>query len=179
MIRKLFHRADTVVTDPEDPQSEKEHVKTALRRCGYENWSFKRACIKKQPQLAANKDSTKSTTTNKTVVVAPYVQGVSEKFRRVFSSYGVSICFKPHQTLRKILVAPKDRTKVEDQTGVVYHIPRGGCNKVMLVKPRDQSESALKNILQNCQQSLCSGRTSPKDRTRTRFGQRQGLMQGG
>ena len=97
---------------------------------GYENWSFKRAYTKKQPQVAADKDSTKSSTSNKTFVVAPYVQGVSEKVRRVFSSYGVSICFKPYQTLRQILVAPKDGTKVEDQTGVVYHIPCGGCNKV-------------------------------------------------
>ena len=69
-------------------------------------------------------------TNNKTFVVASYVQRVSEKLRRVFSSYGVSICFKPHQTLHKILVAPKDRTKVEDQTGVIYRIPCGGCNKV-------------------------------------------------
>ena len=87
VIRTLFHRADTVVTDPEDQQSEKEYVKTALRRCGYENWSFKRECIKKnKTQVAANIDSTKSTTTNKTFVVAPYVQGVSEKLRRVFFS---------------------------------------------------------------------------------------------
>ena len=59
VIWTLFHRADTVVTDPEDQQSEKEHVQTAFRRCGYEKWSLKRACIKKQPQVAANKDSTK------------------------------------------------------------------------------------------------------------------------
>ena len=129
VIRTLFHRADTVVTDPEDQHSEKEHVKSALRRCGYENWSFKRACTKKQPKVAASTDSTNSTT-NKTFVVAPYVQGVSEKVRRVFSSYGVSTCFKPHQTLRQILVAPKDKTKTEDQTGVVYRIPCSGCNKV-------------------------------------------------
>ena len=56
--------------------------------------------------------------------------------RRIFSSYGVSICFKPHQTLRKILVAPKDRTKVEDQTGVVYRIPCGGYNKVYVGKTK-------------------------------------------
>ena len=120
VIRTLFHWADTVVTDPEDHQSEKEHVKTALRRCGYVNF-----------------------------VVAPYVQGVSEKLRWVFSSYGVSICFKPYQTLIcKILVAPKDRTKVEDQTGVVHRIPCGVYIKVYVGKPRDHSKSVLKNTLQ-------------------------------
>ena len=33
-------------------------------------------------------------------------------------------------TLRQILVAPKDRTKTEDQTEVGYSIPCEGCNKV-------------------------------------------------
>ena len=58
------------------------------------------------------------------------MQGVSKKLRQAISSYGISICFKPHQTLHQILVAPKDKTKVEDQTAVVYRIPCRSCNKV-------------------------------------------------
>ena len=58
------------------------------------------------------------------------MHGVSEKVKLVFSSYGTSTCFKPHQTLRQILVAPKDKTKSEDLTGIVYRIPCEGCNKV-------------------------------------------------
>ena len=121
---------------------------------GYENWSSKRAYTKKQPQEAADKDSTKSATSNKAFVVAPYVQGVSEKIRRVFSSYGVFICFKPHQTLRQILVAPKDRTKVEDQLFTTFHV--GAATKFTLVKPRDQLESVLKNTLQKLLSLLVS-----------------------
>ena len=48
----------------------------------------------------------------------------------MFSNYGISTCFKPHQTLRQLLVAPKDKTKVQKQSGVVYRIPCEGCNKV-------------------------------------------------
>ena len=48
VIGTLFHCADTVVTDPEEKQSEKEQVKSAIRHCGYKNRSFKRACTKKQ-----------------------------------------------------------------------------------------------------------------------------------
>ena len=70
---------------------------------------------------------------NNTSVVTPYVQGVSGKVKRVFSSYGIVTCFKSHQTLRQILVAPKDKTKTEDQTGVVYLILCGGCNKVYVL----------------------------------------------
>ena len=81
VIRTLFYRAETVVTDPEDQVNEKEHIKSTLRRCGYENWSFKGACTKKQQKVASETDSSKSTT-KKTFVVAPYVQGVSERVKR-------------------------------------------------------------------------------------------------
>ena len=58
------------------------------------------------------------------------MQGVSEKVKRVFSSYGISTCFKPLQILRQILVEPKNKTKIEHITVVVYRIPCGSCNKV-------------------------------------------------
>ena len=106
---------------------------------------------KKQPQVATNKDSTKLATANKTFIVTPYVQGVSENVRWVFSSYSISICFKLHQTLHQILVAPKGRTQVEDETGVFYHIPCGGCNKVYLGETKKSFESLLKNTLQKLQ----------------------------
>ena len=67
--------------------------------------------------------------------MALYVQKVSEKERRVFSNYGISTWFKPHQTLRQLLVAPKDKTKVEEQSGV-YRIPCRGCNKVYVGKTK-------------------------------------------
>ena len=75
---------------------------------------------------------TSKTTTNKTFVVTQFVQGVSEPIRRVFNSYGVSVNFKPHQTLRQLLVSPKDTAKVEEQTGAVYRIPCAGCDQVYI-----------------------------------------------
>ena len=46
-----------------------------------------------------------------------------------------------------MLRSPKDRTKVEDQTGVVSTFHVGVATKFMLVKPRGQSESVLKNTV--------------------------------
>ena len=131
VIRTLFHRADTVVTNSADKDHEINHVKSALKRCGYTDWSFKRACATKEHKtVQSNASQTADNSTRKTFVVAPYVEGVSERLQRVFKSYGVSVCHKPHQTLRKLLVAPKDKTKVEEQSGVVYRIPCSSCNKV-------------------------------------------------
>ena len=61
--------------------------------------------------------------------------GVNAHFRptrtlRQILNYGISTCFKPHQTLRQLPVAPKDKTKVQEQSGVVYRIPCEECNKV-------------------------------------------------
>ena len=153
VIRTLFHRAETVVTDPEDQVNEKEHVKLALRRCGYENWSFKRACTNKQQKVATETASSKSTT-KKTFAVAPYVQGVSEKVKRVFSNYGISTCFKPHQTLRQLLVAPRDKAKVQEQSGVVYRIPCEGCNKVYVGETKRTLGERLKEHTDNIANNL-------------------------
>ncbi|XP_072025293.1 uncharacterized protein [Amphiura filiformis] len=129
VIRTLFHRADTLVTDTEDREKEINHVKGGLRRCGYEEWSFKRAQTKKQP--VEKQCDSESSSKNKTfVVVVPYVQGLSEKVKRILGSYGVSVVFKPHQTLRQLLVAPKDKPREEDKSGVVYRVPCEGCEKV-------------------------------------------------
>ena len=42
-------------------------------------------------------------------VVIPFVQGLSEKIKHVYSQYRASTAFKPQQTLRQLLVAPKTR----------------------------------------------------------------------
>ena len=57
----------------------------------------------------------------------------------MFSWYGVSTCFKPHQTLHQILVAPKDRTKIKHQSQELFaKFHEGDATKFMLVKPREQ-----------------------------------------
>ena len=40
VVRTLFHTAETVVTTPKDKDSELKHVKTPLKRCGYQQRSF-------------------------------------------------------------------------------------------------------------------------------------------
>ena len=38
VVRTLLHRADHVVTEEEDKEKEKEHVRQALAKCGYPRW---------------------------------------------------------------------------------------------------------------------------------------------
>ena len=64
------------------------------------------------------------------LTIVPYVQNLSEKIKRVFGNYNISTVFKPHQTLRQVLVAPKDKPRNEEKSGVVYRVPCGDCDKV-------------------------------------------------
>ena len=69
---------------------------------------------------------------SKGMIVLPYVQGVTEQLKRVFSKYKIATSIKPYQTLRNILVHPKDKIDNENKTGVVYKIPCMNCNQIYI-----------------------------------------------
>ena len=125
VVRTLLHRAETVVTDPADKAEEIAHVKNALRNCGYKDWTFFRGQPKEKDSSSQNRDTE---TANKGFVTIPYIEGLSEKLRRAFRTAGVSTTFKPQNTLRSALVAPKDRTEPFKQSGIVYQIACADCD---------------------------------------------------
>ena len=45
----------------------------------------------------------------KTTVIIPFINGVSYALSQVFSCLSVAMTMKPHLTLKKILVHPKDK----------------------------------------------------------------------
>ena len=61
------------------------------------------------------------------MVTLPYVPGVSGAVRRILTPLGVKVSFRPHTTLRHLLMRPKDRTVEGELTGVVYQVPCAGC----------------------------------------------------
>ena len=63
------------------------------------------------------------------MVVIPYVEGVSEKIQRVFKKYKINTVMRPTNTLKSILVHPKDKKDPSENSDVVYDIPCQRCNK--------------------------------------------------
>ncbi|XP_072019530.1 uncharacterized protein [Amphiura filiformis] len=128
VIRTLYNRKDSVVTEEEDKVEEEEKVNEALRTCGYPDWTFKK--VKDQLQCVKPKKVNKKTddkTRSKGMVVLPYVKGVTERISRVMKSYNISTAMKPHDTLRKQLVHPKDKRDPNNTTDAVYKIPCKNC----------------------------------------------------
>ena len=120
-----MHRADTCITEKADVITEKDNIKKSLQMCGYDDWVFNTA-QPKDPQpphrQAANGNPRIGS------IVIPYVRGASEALRRIFTKRGVSVHFKPANTLRSALVSPKDRLLPGNNCGTVYQITCNDCD---------------------------------------------------
>ncbi|CAH1248695.1 CSMD3 [Branchiostoma lanceolatum] len=73
-------------------------------------------------------------------VTLPYVAGVTEAITRKIRKTGVAVHSTPHTTIRRLLVAPKDKDKPDDTCGVVYHLTCEDCDAQYV----GETERALK-----------------------------------
>ena len=121
VVNTLMYRADSVVSDDKEKSKEKDHVKKALSVNGYPEWLFKDTVAKKTNR-SKNTNTVQQKECKKLPVVIPYIKGVSEKLRGAYGQFGVPTYFKPANTLRQLLVRPKDPLNKERVVGPVYHI---------------------------------------------------------
>ena len=63
------------------------------------------------------------------MVVIPYIQGVSERLQRVYKKYYIQTAIKPVNTLKSLLVHPKDKIDQLQTCECVYEIPCKNCKK--------------------------------------------------
>ena len=136
VVRTLMDRADNICTREEDKTAEKEHVKQALMKCGYPanfiaDVEKKTAESRAQPPNKRKSDK-KQQHKKGTMITLPYLKGLSEKCRRIFSRYNVQTALKPACTLRRMLVRPKDSRPLLRTSDCVYRIPCSNCNEVYI-----------------------------------------------
>ncbi|XP_072037135.1 uncharacterized protein [Amphiura filiformis] len=124
VVRTLTHRANTIITRDEDIQHELNHIKQCLHQCGYEPWVF---AVSDNKEKDKQKAKYQNRPPAKGSVVIPYIQGVSETVARLFQAKGIRTHYKPVNSVRQNLVAPKDKTATEQRSGTVYHISCENC----------------------------------------------------
>ncbi|XP_019619742.1 PREDICTED: uncharacterized protein LOC109466463 [Branchiostoma belcheri] len=123
VIRTLRHRADHLITEVDDKNTEYDHLKTVLSIAGYTRWAWQSpGRTKLIPHPRSSTDSRP-----KGHVTLPYVAGVTEAITRKIRNTGVAVHSTPCTTIRRLLVAPKDKTEPEDTCGVVYHLTCEDC----------------------------------------------------
>ena len=129
VVRTLLDRATTHVSDPTDRESEISHVQEVLRANGYKDWALH---VPNQQDKAKRDLQKQKTTTQQDrqapSIGLPYIQGLSEELQRLCKQHGVNVFHKPINTIRSMLVHPKDKTDKKDKCGSVYNVPCGSCD---------------------------------------------------
>ncbi|KAI8478649.1 hypothetical protein Bbelb_436180 [Branchiostoma belcheri] len=104
-----------------------------LSKCGYQKWTFNKA-LKPSDHSKKTRKSKPLTDRNKANITIPYIQGVSEKLRRIFQNFNIATNFKPQSTLRQKLVHPKDKPRKGIKANVIYRLKceEPSCNSTYI-----------------------------------------------
>ena len=64
-------------------------------------------------------------------IVIPYTQGLCEGIRKICGRYGIQTHFKGGRTIKNLLVSPKDKDPMVNQSGAIYWYQCGdlGCDE--------------------------------------------------
>ena len=90
-------------------------------------------------------------------VVIPYVKGVSKQVRRVMKGYKLKVYIKPTNTLRQILVWPKDKVINERVVCLVYNISCDNCDESYF---REMGRSLKSRFMEHSRQSSVNSEVS-------------------
>ena len=74
-----------------------------------------------------NKSSNTGNQQQNPYIVVSYYKGLSESLKRTCNKYGVQVYFKGSNTIRSLLMAPKDKDPMLKKSGVIY---RYKCDRV-------------------------------------------------
>ena len=121
-----MHRAETTVTEPSDLAVKKITSnlpwKTVVIKTGFFSNSYRKSEL--------SPESNQMEPTGRRIYsTLHYIQDISEKLRRAYKKAGVHTSFKPHKTLRQLLVAPKDKPPPDQLAGTVYCLECEDCHK--------------------------------------------------
>ena len=124
VINTLLHRALTICSTPELAEEELQHLENVLGQCKYPKWAIRK--IIKKHQQKEKKQTPKTKYPAKCYIVVPYSQKISESLKNICKKHGVDV-----QTLKNILVSPKDKDNITSKSSVIYSYTRGmiDCNE--------------------------------------------------
>ena len=104
--------------------------------------------------------ATDQETTKESFVTGPYIQGLSEEFRRIFKATKFQIIFKGCNTLRTLLMHPKVKIPIQLHQDVVYQwtCANETCNSSYIEKSsrylksriKEHNTSSTSAIFQHC-----------------------------
>ena len=131
VIHTLSHRAQTVCGNPELLHKEKAHLRSALTQCKYPKWALEKVerrlnrPSREAPDRANNQGTVGAQPATNEVktkghIVILYTQGLCESIKKICGRYGIQTHFKGSNTIRNLLVSPKDKDPMVSKSGAIY-----------------------------------------------------------
>ena len=120
LVRTLMDRAENVCSDLEILAKEVEHICKVLCSNNYPQW-----LIDKQDKSDKSGSLIHPDTVHKIkkqfFVSVPYFPGLSKSFKKIFKYTTIQVCFKRVNTLKSILMHPKEKIPTDQKKDVVYY----------------------------------------------------------
>ena len=120
MVRALMDRAENVCSDPEILAEEVEHLSKVLHYNNYWQWMIDKQGKSEKNGPLIHPDRGHEIK-KQFYVSVPYFHGLSEAFKKIFKYIAVQVCFKGVNTLKSLLMHPKDKVPNSQKKDIVYH----------------------------------------------------------
>ena len=134
LLPKLYSAGlNTHITDNTQKHSELQNIRSTLRLNGFPT---------RTTFLTSRQPRSQNTQYNHFTSI-PYIQGTSEKIRRVLNEAGVKVAMKLIHTIGQILPSPKDPLTLEEKSCLVYEVPCFDCDFVYIGQTKRDLKSRL------------------------------------
>ena len=118
-----------------------DHLRKALTKCKYHKWLWTK-CRKDStslPSEVTDEVNNQGTTVAQAVtnevkskghIVITYTQGLCESIKKICGRYGIQTHFKGGSTIKNLMVSPKDKYPMANQSGAIHWYQCGdlGCD---------------------------------------------------
>ena len=148
VVNTLTHRAKAVCSTPQLLTEELNHLERALAKCKYPRWAFQKV-LKDQEDKKKKKERKKLITQKRCHIVVPYTKGLCESYKSICNKYGVQAYFRGGNTLKNLLMFPKDKEEMRKKSNIIYWYRCGKteCNEEYIGESARTFEERFKEHL--------------------------------
>ena len=119
VVRALTDRAKNVCSSPELLAEEMDHLGKVLKYNNYPKWMIDQHGRNSSERRLIDPE-TGNEVKKSVFISAPYFPGLSESFKQLFKYTPVQVCFKGQNTIKSMLMHPKDKVDPSLKKDIVY-----------------------------------------------------------
>ena len=120
VVRAVADKAKNVCSSPHLLAKEMDHLGKVLRYNNYPKWMIKQEGRSNSPTGGIIDLETGNEVKKTVFISAPYFPGLSKSFKQLFRYIHIQVCFKGQNTIKSVLMHPKDKIDPSLKKDIVY-----------------------------------------------------------